>query len=127
MVRSVASTPSTPAAFASVSKAFEHRTLQDRVEIGKDDEAGLRARGAQFACERENIGERGAIGDGAMAGALDDGAIGERIAEGNTEFEDVGAGIDGGERDGARGGEVGVADGEVDDEAGAVGEADRHV
>jgi hypothetical protein len=61
-----------------------------------------------------------------MAGTFDDGAIGKRITEGDTELKDVGAGIDSGERDGARGSEVGVANGEVDDEAGTVGESDRH-
>ena len=61
--------------------------------------------------------------DGALAGALDDGAVGEGIAEWDAEFEDVGAGVDGGESDVVRGGEVGVADGEVGDEAGLVGEA----
>ena len=76
-------------------------------------------------CEREDVGEAGAVGDGALAGALDDGAVGEGIGERDAELEDVGAGVDGGERDVAGGGEVGVAGGEVGDEAGLVGESDR--
>ena len=78
------------------------------------------------AASASTSASRGAAGDGAFAGALDDGAVGEWIAEGHAEFDHVGAGVDGGQRDLAGGREVGVAGGEVDDEAGLVGEADRH-
>ena len=87
----------------------------------------MRTGGAELARECEDIGERGAVSDGAMAGALDDRTVGERIAEGDAEFEDVHTGIDRGECDGERGGNVGIADGEVDDEAGFLREANRHL
>ncbi len=61
-----------------------------------------------------------------MAGALNDGPVGERIAEGHAKFEDVGAGINRRERDGACGSEVGIADREIDDQAGAVRKANGH-
>jgi hypothetical protein len=61
-----------------------------------------------------------------MAGALDDRAVGERIAERHTELKNVCTSVNSGERDGACCGEVGVAHGEVDDEARAVREADWH-
>ena len=64
--------------------------------------------------------------EGALAGALDDGTVGERIAEGNAQLEDVRARVDGGHRDVVRRREVGIADGEVGDEAGLAGEMDRH-
>ena len=50
-----------------------------------------------------------------LAGALDDWAIGERIAERNAEFNHARAGVDGCEDDLARGGEVRVAAGYIGD------------
>ena len=81
-----------------------------------------RSRGGNARSSRASARHQpaGAVGDGAMAGALDDGTVSKWIAEGNTEFEDVGAGIDSRERDCVRGREVGIAHGEVDNEAGAV-------
>ena len=58
--------------------------------------------------------------DGAIHGALNDGAVGERVAEGNAELNDVSAGINGGYGDVARGGDRGIACGEIDDETGLV-------
>ena len=52
---------------------------------------------AQSGGEGEDIAEAGAVLDGALAGALDDGAVGEWIAEGDAELEDVGARVNGGD------------------------------
>ena len=54
----------------------------------------------------------------ALAGALDHRAIGDRIAERHAQFDDIGAGVNRRERDLARGVEVGIAAGDVGDEAG---------
>ena len=99
---------------------------KNRVEIGEDNEPGPGAGSPQFVREREDICKRGAIGDGPMAGALDDRAVGEWVAERDAELQDIGAGIDRSERDGPRDGEIRIADGEVDDEAGTPEEMDGH-
>ena len=63
---------------------------------------------------------------GPLAGALNNGTIGERIAEGNSEFDDARARLDRGEDDFSRGGEIGIAAGDVSDEGGFVFEVERH-
>ena len=50
----------------------------------------------------------------------------KRIAEWNTEFDHIRAGVDGRERNGARGVERGIAGRQIDDQAGFVIEAYRH-
>ena len=104
---------------------------QDGIEIGKDHQAGMGTGGAQIAGQGKHVYETGTAREGAFTGALDDRAIGERIAEGNAELDDVRAGIDGSESDGAGdaqvrrlragglpGMEAFIARGEIDDEAG---------
>ncbi len=56
---------------------------------------------------REHIGDAGSAGHSAFAGALDDRAVGEGIAEGDAELNHVSTGIDCGERDVARDFELG--------------------
>ncbi len=92
----------------------------DGIEVGEEDEAGSGA-GVARSCARklEDVGQADAAGNRAFAGALDDGAVGEGVAEGDAELDHVGAGVDGGEGDGAGVGEGGVACGEVGDDAGA--------
>jgi hypothetical protein len=51
-----------------------------------------------------------------LAGALDDRPIGERIAEGDAQFNHARTGIDSRKDDLTRGGEIGVAAGYVSDE-----------
>ncbi len=86
----------------------------------------LRAGVANLAADAKDVGESRAFGDGALAGALDDGAVGEWVAERDAKLDDVGAGVDGGDGHVAGGREVGVARGEVDDKAGFVREVQRH-
>lgn len=54
--------------------------------------------------------------EGALAGALNYGAIGQRIAEWDTEFDDARTSFNGSENDFACGREVGIAAGYVGDE-----------
>jgi len=54
--------------------------------------------------------------EGPLAGALDDRAIGERIAEGDAELNHARTRVDGRQNDLTRSGEVGVAAGYVGDE-----------
>ena len=72
---------------------------KDRIEVGEDDEARAGALRTQSGGKREDIMEAGPVFHGTFAGALDHGAVGEGIAEGNTEFEDIGAGVDRGHGD----------------------------
>ncbi len=86
----------------------------DGIEIGKDDEASLRTP-ANVPGQREHLLQRGPVAQSPFAGALDYRPIGHRIAEGNTEFDDVRARINGRQRDVTRSSEVGVAAGEIGD------------
>src|SRR5260370_20822504 len=70
--------------------------LQDRIVVAKENERNLRGL-TDAADEFDYTGERGAGFEGAFGGALDGRAVGERIAEGDAEFDDVGAGF--GERE----------------------------
>ena len=86
----------------------------------------MRARVADLAADAEDVLETRAAGDGAFGGALDHGAVGEWITERHAELDDVRASVDGGDGHVTRGGEVGIARGEVDDEAGFVWKTNRH-
>ena len=99
---------------------------QDGIEIGKDDQAdGLRML-ANLGGQFQHVLERGAVLQSAFAGALDHGTIGERIAEWNAEFDHARAGVDGGEDDLPRGGEIRIAAGYVGDEGRLVFEVEGH-
>src|SRR6185437_12267614 len=111
--------------FCSFGKGFEAHA-DDGIEVAEEDDAGVGASVADLAADAEDVDEARAAGDGALAGALNDGAVGERVAEGNAELDDVGARVDGGDGHVARDSERGVAGGEVDDEAGSVGEVNWH-
>ncbi len=52
---------------------------------------------ADAAHEIDHAGERGAGFEGALGRALDSGPVGQRIAERNTEFDNIGAGFGEGE------------------------------
>src|SRR5882762_10270597 len=71
---------------------------------------------ANFGGEREHVLERHSLLKRPLAGALDDRAIGERIAEGDTQFNHTRTRVDGGGDDFASRREVGVAAGYVGDE-----------
>ena len=79
--------------FSSLAE-FVQSELEDGIEITKDDEAGLRVL-ADLAGDVDNSCQISALREGALAGALDDGAVGDGIAEGNAQFDDVGARLDG--------------------------------
>jgi hypothetical protein len=70
--------------------------------------------------------KRSSVLQGSFAGTLDDGSVGNRIAERDAEFDDGGARVDSGEDDFARGGEVGIAAGYVGDERWFVVKVKRH-
>ena len=64
--------------------------------------------------------------EGALAGSLDNRPIGNGIAERDTELDDAGSGIDGGEDNFFGCSEIGVAAGDVGDEGGLAVEVKRH-
>ncbi len=75
------------------------------------------ARLADAANEFKHAGERSARLKSAFRGALDGGAVGERVAEGNAEFDDVGAGFGEGEDEREGGVKGRIASGDVGDDA----------
>ena len=72
---------------------------------------------ADFANEIDHLGEGRVRFEGALGGALDCGAVGERIAERDAEFDDIGAGFGEGEDKFVRGVQCGIACGDVGDDA----------
>ena len=99
---------------------------QNWIEIRKDNQADGLGMLTDFSGEFKNMLKRSSVLEGALAGALDDRPIGERIAERDSEFDDARSGFDGGENDFARGGEVGIAAGYVCDERGFAFEVEGH-
>jgi hypothetical protein len=63
---------------------------------------------------------------GALAGPLDDRAVGERVTEGDAEFDDGGTGVDCSQDYVARGGEIGIPGGDVGNEGRFVVEMKWH-
>ena len=118
-------TPSAPASLAAAGEGFE-ADLHDGVEIAEEDDAGCGASCADVFADFENVGEACAAGHRSFASPLDHGAVGEWITEGHAEFDDVCAVVDGGDGHVARGGEIGISGGDVDDEAGFFLEANWH-
>ncbi len=99
---------------------------QDRIEIGEDDKSGVGAFAVQVGGKSQYIGELCAVCDGALAGALDHRAICHGIAERHAQFEHVGARINGGERDLARGRQIRIASRQVYDQTRLAAETNRH-
>ena len=125
MGRSVIRVPSIPACARDVAELGEAHA-QDWIEVREHDEADRLGMLADFGGEFQDVLKACAVLEGALAGALDDGSIGERIAEGNAEFDDACACFDGGENDFACCGEIGIAAGYVGDERGFVIEVKGH-
>ena len=87
---------------------------------------GIGPCGTNLAGNFQHVGHAGSASHGTFTGALDHGPIGQGIAEGNAEFNHVGAGIDCGERDVARDFDAGIAGRQIDDQAWFVIEAKCH-
>ena len=99
-------------------EAFQ-AVAQDGVEIGEQQEGNFGS-GANAAGDLEHGREGGAGLEGALAAALDDGSIGDGVAERDAEFDEVGAAADHGGDEGGGAERRGVAGGEIGDEAFAV-------
>ena len=119
------SVPSTPAMARDVAELGEAHT-QDWIEIGEDDQSDRLRMLANFGGEFEHVLKRRSVLEGALAGTLDYGTIGERIAEWNAEFDDACAGLDACEDNFSCCGEIGVAAGDVGDEGGLIFEVEGH-
>src|SRR5581483_1506141 len=78
------------------------------IRVGEDDHAGV-GTAAHFASDGENVFDAGAGAEGTLAGGLDHGTVGHRIAERHAEFDDVGSGFDGGKNNGDRRLYIGIA------------------
>ena len=99
----------------SGGKFFETH-LEDGVVIAEEDERNL-AGLADAMNEIEDAGQSRAGFQGTFGSALDRGAIGEGIAEGHAEFDDVGSSFGQCENKFVRGVESRIAGGDVGDDA----------
>ena len=81
---------------------------------------------ADFGREFEHMLEARAVLEGAFAGTLDYGTIGQRIAEWDAEFDYARACFNGSENDFACGGKIGVTAGYIGDERRFAFEVKRH-
>src|ERR1700730_13573965 len=104
------------ACFAGGAREFLEAHLQDGIVVTEKHERGLGGC-ADATNEIDYAGERGAGFEGALGGALNGGAVGERIAEGDAEFDDVGAGFGKCEDELQRGVERRIPGGNVGDDA----------
>lgn len=91
----------------------------EEVEIDVEDDGDLGV-ASDVGDGLEDFGRGGAGGEATLGGELVDDAIGEWIAEGDTEFEDIDSGVIEFEGELAGGFEVGIAGANVDDETLAV-------
>ena len=96
-------------------EAFE-AVAQDGVEISEEQEGNFGG-GANAAGDFEDGREGGTRFEGAFAAALDDGAIGDGVAERDAELDEIGAAADHGGHEGGGAQRRGVAGGEIGDEA----------
>src|SRR5216683_4016455 len=78
--------------FAGGAREIFQAHLEDGIVVAEEHERNLRGL-ANAADEIDDTGERGAGFKGALGGTLDGGAVGERIAEGDTELDDVGGSV----------------------------------
>ena len=81
------STPSIPASAASPASRVE-AVAEQRVHVAEEEERHVGAR-ADPARRLEHAGQAHAALQRAVAGALDDGAVGQRVRERHPELEDV--------------------------------------
>ena len=100
--------------------------MEDGVQVRKDDEPHGLGLLADFRGEFEDLIERGAVLECALAGTLDHRAVRQRVAEGDTELDDRGSGCDGSKDDLARGSEIRVPRGDVGDQGRLSFEVKRH-
>ena len=73
-------------------EAFQ-AVAQDGVEIGEQQQRNFGS-GANLAAISSTVAQRGAGLEGALAAALDHGPIGDGVAEGHAEFDEIGAAAD---------------------------------
>jgi hypothetical protein len=64
--------------------------LEDGIVIAEQNDRNF-TRLADFMNEIDDLGERRVCSQGALGSALNRGAVGERIAEGDAKFDDVSA------------------------------------
>ena len=91
----------------------------DGIEIAHEDDGGRRVPLPELSHHLQDIAQPGMVGQGALAGALDHGAVGHGIGEGHAQLDEVGTGGDHGVHQGHGGGQVRVPRGDEGDEGGA--------
>ncbi len=78
-----------PGGLRVVRELFE-AVAEHRVQIGEEQQRNFGTL-ADLRGDVEDLRERGAGGEGAVAGLLDDGAIGDGIGERHAQFDEIGA------------------------------------
>ena len=88
------------------------------VDVAHGHQRGLGPGGVDATDELDGVVQARPVSQGDRAGALQRGAIGQRVRVGQADLQEVGAGVDLGERDGQRGLGIGIAGDRVRDERG---------
>jgi hypothetical protein len=124
--RQVGDQDSVDAGVARDFAEFFQAHSKDGIQVRKNNQSGGLRMHANLRRQLQDPGERGTVFEGSLDGALDHGAVGDRFAEGNAKFDDIGSGGDGGKDDFARGCEIGIAAGDERDQGRLIGEGQRH-
>ena len=105
---------------------FLEAVAQNRIQIAENHQARRGSGSANLAGQDQHIFESRSVSQGALHGTLDDGAVGERIAERYAQFDHVCARVNGRNSNLARGLERRVACGQIDHQTRLVIETNRH-
>ncbi len=98
--------------------------LQNRIQVREDDEPRVRL-AADLLRHVEHAREVCPMLKRALAGSLDHRTVGNGIAEGDAQLDDVGASANRPQRHVTRGVEIGIAAGDVGNQAGTILESNR--
>ena len=98
-VRSARMKPDTPASPSRAQHGGAAPTAEDLVDVAHGHQRDVRPGGVDAADELDGVVEARAVAQRDRAGALERGAVRERVRVGQPDLEQVGAGVDERERD----------------------------
>ncbi len=105
---------------------FAKSVAQNRIQVGKNDQPRSGPRCANFRSQRQHILEPRSPRHGPLARSLNHRPISEWIAERYAQLDHRRARVNGRNRNGARGGKVGIAGRQIHDQPGFMFKENRH-